>query len=72
MWYLCRLYGKLPEENTYGMKCINFFGALCPSLNPSVNLLPTNSPTDQKLPTRVFQRTGSIREPIDKILINRL
>jgi hypothetical protein len=49
-----RLYDKLPKGNTNGMKKVKFFGTLCLSVNPLVNLLLMNSPTDYKLQTRVF------------------
>jgi hypothetical protein len=45
-----RLYEKLPEGNTNGMKLVNFFSALYPSVNPLIYLLPI----DHKLLTKVF------------------
>jgi hypothetical protein len=50
----CRLYEKLLERNTDVKKRVGFFGALCPSINPSIYLLLMDSPTYKKLPTRVF------------------
>jgi hypothetical protein len=40
----CRLYDKLPERDTDGMKQV-FFGALYLFLNLSVNLFLMDSPT---------------------------
>ena len=63
-----RLYDKLPKGNTNIMKKVKFFGTLCLSVNLLVNLLPMNSPTNQKLSTIVFSTNYYIHESVGKYL----
>jgi len=54
------------------MKQVICFCAYVQSVKPSVNLLTTDSPTNQKLPTSVFSMNVFVRDLIGKIITDRL
>ena len=60
------------ERITNKIKRVIFFWCVFSICKPSVNLLTTDSPTNQKLPTNIFLTDNVQHDPVRKIITDGL
>ena len=63
------------EGNTDGMKRVNFFllaFSVSKSIGNNIFLLPTDLPSDKKLPTQDSRQSISVGDFVGKLITNRM